>query len=343
LVGLNQREALTTKVKLLQHDQQEHNKQKERLAKGQQLLTETHAAIKAVGKIDFDPQEYAQLLESIKANKEAYLQYKIDQNRVAQLPDKEQAVVQLKERITNGQKAIKEKEKEIKQLKFSDDLFQQSRTQQDASEQEKNEAQRSLNAEENNLLQTRNDVEKLSLQVSTHQKALAAIKDKKAERQELEELDGLFSAFKTYILEKVRPTISNEASQLFERITNGRYEGIEVDDNFEFHIFENGVSYPITRFSGGEIDLANLCLRIGISKAITELSGRSGSLGFLGFDEVFGSQDEDRRFGILHALEHLSEQYRQIYIISHVNSVKEHFPAILQIRKTSNGSEVDWQ
>ncbi|MEM9824913.1 MAG: SMC family ATPase, partial [Bacteroidota bacterium] len=114
------------------------------------------------------------------------------------------------------------------------------------------------------------------------------------------------------------------------------------DPNFEFYIYENGQAYPITRFSGGEIDLANLCLRIGISKAIAELSGKSEVLNFLGFDEIFGSQDEERRFEILAALDLLKEQYRQIYIITHVDKVKEHFPNILQIQKQANGSQVTW-
>ena len=105
---------------------------------------------------------------------------------------------------------------------------------------------------------------------------------------------------------------------------------------------EDGAYFPITRFSGGEVDLANLCLRIGISRAIAELSGSEEGLSFLGFDEIFGSQDEDRRFEILKALDHLKEQYRQIYIVSHINSIKEHFPEILEVRKTPSGSQTNW-
>lgn len=145
------------------------------------------------------------------------------------------------------------------------------------------------------------------------------------------------------MLIRIRPMIKETAGGLFEQITKGRYEGIEVDDNFEFHIFENGMAYPIQRFSGGEIDLANLCLRIGISKAIAELSGSQVAMNFLAFDEIFGSQDDERRFEILLALDLLKEQYRQIYIISHIDTIKEHFPNILQIQRGSDGSRAEWQ
>ena len=170
----------------------------------------------------------------------------------------------------------------------------------------------------------------------------AQIETEQQDFHELEELDALFKAFKTYILNKVKPTIAEHASRLFQQITKGRYEGIEVDQNFEFHIYENGDYYPIHRFSGGEIDLANLCLRIGISKAIAELSGKEEGLSFLGFDEIFGSQDEERRYEILRALDLLKEQYRQIYIVSHIDTVKEYFPNILEVRKTAKGSQVAW-
>ena len=163
------------------------------------------------------------------------------------------------------------------------------------------------------------------------------------ELDNLEMLDGLFSGFKTYILGQVRPTISSHASDLFNQLTRGRYESIKVDSNFDFHILDDGVYYPIQRFSGGEIDLANLCLRIAISKTITEISGSKTSLNFLGFDEIFGSQDDERRTEILKALDLLKEQYRQIYIISHIESVKENFPLILEVHKTDEGtSRISW-
>jgi exonuclease SbcC len=101
------------------------------------------------------------------------------------------------------------------------------------------------------------------------------IRQKIAARMEeldlLRRLDKHLTEFRTEILEKVSPAISRVAGELFNRITRGKYEGIEVSDSFEFSISDNGKMYPITRFSGGEIDLANFCLRIAITRAIIEL------------------------------------------------------------------------
>ena len=69
------------------------------------------------------------------------------------------------------------------------------------------------------------------------------------------------------------PRISDIASNMFAQITKGKYQHIEVSNEFDFYIYDEGKKYPIERFSGGEIDLANLVLRIAISKTLSELSG----------------------------------------------------------------------
>ena len=75
---------------------------------------------------------------------------------------------------------------------------------------------------------------------------------------------------------------------------------------------------------------AKVAPRIAISKTLTELSGAS-SIGFLAFDEVFGSQDEARRMEILEAFHTIKEQYRQIFLISHEMEIKEMFEWVVEL------------
>ncbi len=159
----------------------------------------------------------------------------------------------------------------------------------------------------------------------------------------LRKLDRHLTEFRTEILEKVSPAISRVAGELFNRITKGKYEGIDVNDSFEFSISDNGRMYPISRFSGGEIDLANFCLRIAVTRAIIELSGAGHRLEFLAFDEIFGSQDEDRRMEIMNALSLLKEQFPQIYIISHIESLRDYFPYLLEVQSSATGSTAVWR
>lgn len=158
----------------------------------------------------------------------------------------------------------------------------------------------------------------------------ANLEAKENDRDDYEKLKAIMSEFKTHINARVTPRIGEVSSEMYSRITRGKYQHIEVSPEFDFYIYDNGERYPIERFSGGEIDLANLVLRIAISKTLGELSG-GGNIGFLAFDEVFGSQDEERRIQIMEAFHTISESYRQIFLISHETEIKEMFERVVEL------------
>ena len=159
---------------------------------------------------------------------------------------------------------------------------------------------------------------------------LAKVQTKKDDLQDYEKIKISLAEFKTKLNSKVAPRISDIASNMYAQITKGKYQHIEVSNDFDFYIYDEGKKYPIERFSGGEIDLANLVLRIAISKTLSELSG-ANSVEFLAFDEVFGSQDEARRMEILEAFHTIKEQYRQIFLISHEMEIKEMFERVVEV------------
>jgi exonuclease SbcC len=64
---------------------------------------------------------------------------------------------------------------------------------------------------------------------------------------------------------------------------------------------------------------------------------------FLAFDEIFGSQDEERRLEMMLALNYLQEQFRQIYIVSHIDSLKDYFPHLLEVQFAAEGSSAVWR
>lgn len=159
---------------------------------------------------------------------------------------------------------------------------------------------------------------------------LKKVQTKKNDLIDYEKIKTSLAKFKTKLNAKVAPRISSMASDMYSQITKGKYQHIEVNNDFDFFIYDEGKKYPIERFSGGEIDLANLVLRIAISKTLTELSGAT-PIGFLAFDEVFGSQDDSRQMEILEAFHTIKEQYRQIFLISHEMKIKEMFEQVVEL------------
>jgi len=136
----------------------------------------------------------------------------------------------------------------------------------------------------------------------------------------LKMLNEIMVSFRTYLISQIRPTLSLYASELFDQLTNGKYSEIELDDNYNLIVYDDGVPYDIERFSGGEEDLANLCIRLAISEVITEKAG--SIFNFIILDEIFGSQDNTRKQNIIKALSRFSSKFRQIFLITHVEEIK---------------------
>jgi len=149
-------------------------------------------------------------------------------------------------------------------------------------------------------------------------------------------LSDVMTDFRTFLISRIRPTLSSYASDFYRRLTNGKYAEVELDENYNVLIYDQGESFGIERFSGGEEDLANLCLRLAISEVITERAG--GIFNFIVLDEIFGSQDNIRRLNIMKALNSLSSKFRQIFLITHIEDVKNYVENVIQINEKDDGT-----
>jgi len=187
-----------------------------------------------------------------------------------------------------------------------------------------------LNEVKVKIAQCDGEIKTIQSNLDNNELQLKKVQTKKDDLIDYDKIKVSLSEFKTKLNSKVAPRISDIASSMYAQITKGKYQHIEVSNDFDFYIYDEGKKYPIERFSGGEIDLANLVLRIAISKTLSELSG-SSQIGFLAFDEVFGSQDEARRMEILEAFHMIKEQYRQIFLISHEMEIKEMFERVVEL------------
>ena len=227
-------------------------------------------------------------------------------------------------------KQEKEKKQEYNKLIYNENAHKLKNSEHD-------EILKNVDAQTNSINDTKVAIASIDGEIKTLQNSLEhnevqlkKIQTKKEDLQDYNKIKTSLSEFKTKLNSKVAPRISAIASDMYARITKGRYQHIEVSNDFDFFIYDEGKKYPIERFSGGEIDLANLVLRIAISKTLTELNG-ANTIEFLAFDEVFGSQDDSRRMEILEAFHTIKEQYRQIFLISHEMEIKEMFESVVEL------------
>jgi DNA repair exonuclease SbcCD ATPase subunit len=142
------------------------------------------------------------------------------------------------------------------------------------------------------------------------------------------------NGFTDHLLGVVRDQIQEETGRILSEITDGRYDTVILDDAFELLVHDLGGDFPVSRFSGGEQDDVAIALRIALSRNIAEMHELHDST-FLIFDEIFGSQDEERRGNILRALRALEPYFPQIFLISHVTEVQGEFGNTLLVEAVS--------
>ena len=223
-----------------------------------------------------------------------------------------------------------DKELEYKQIDYDEVKHKQKEQEYNIIQKDKENKTTKLNELKVNIATLQGEIKTIQQSLDNNAKHLAKVQNKKDDLKDYDKIKISLGEFKTKLNSKIAPRISSFASDMYSRITKGKYQHMEVSNDFDFFIYDEGAKYPIERFSGGEIDLANLVLRIAISKTLRELSGAS-SIGFLAFDEVFGSQDEARRMEILEAFHTIKEQYRQIFLISHELEIKEMFERLIEL------------
>jgi exonuclease SbcC len=126
---------------------------------------------------------------------------------------------------------------------------------------------------------------------------------------------------------QIRPQLSETASHYLSQLTNGRYSHLELNEAYRLTIFDGDSPKPI--LSGGEEDIANLSLRLAISQMLTERTARPFSLLIL--DEIFGSLDQTRQENVVNLLYALEQQFEQVLLITHIDTIKESIPQVLRL------------
>lgn len=293
----------------------------------------------------------AKLLNLKKSKSEAEQQLKQLELTVAQLNDRLATIAKQKEDLRDQQQQLValENKKMILQQKLSDSAEWERRKAQIEKESVELKEQLDLlrvDAEHARALEVRltglqNKEKTLLVEMASIQTAIAertkAIENYEKQFQEarrinskreqlverhvhLELADKLMTEFRLRISEKVRPHLSELASNYLTRLTNGKITAIQLDKTFDFTALCGVDEVPL--LSGGEEDVVSLSLRLALSEMILAKSGISFEILIL--DEIFGHLDSDRRTELLQLLVNLKNTFKQIFIISHIEDVQNY-------------------
>ena len=136
----------------------------------------------------------------------------------------------------------------------------------------------------------------------------------------------------------IRPELEDLMTGFLHTLTDGRHDGVQVQEDFSLKLFEGGMEADVV--SGGTEDVTALALRLAIGDMIAQRSGSPLSL--LVLDEPFGSLDEGRRANVLDLIRRLRDVYPQVVLISHVAETRDavDHPVRLKYDETAGYSRV---
>jgi exonuclease SbcC len=90
-------------------------------------------------------------------------------------------------------------------------------------------------------------------------------------------------------------------------------------------------------FSGGEAFRVNFALRIALAKLLARRAG--ARLETLVIDEGFGTQDASGRDRLIEAIRSIEGDFAKIIVVTHIDELKEAFPARIEVTKGADGSK----
>ena len=222
---------------------------------------------------------------------------------------------------------LRELEASLQRLGYSEEAYAEARTRYEAAEVLVREL-------ELRVVSVRGDIRAAEAALSGAERRLAERADRVARigaaRAALtlhDELDRALRDLRLELNAAMRPELAERASEFLSSLTDGRYNEIELDEDYRLLLVEDGQAKPV--ISGGEEDILHLVLRLAISQMVAERAGQPLSL--LVLDEIFGSLDERRRIGVVELLRGLADRFPQVVLITHIDSVKDTVDRVIRV------------
>lgn len=220
---------------------------------------------------------------------------------------------------------------------------------------------------EQELTQAREEENRLRLEVGAAQQKVAVLVTLRERAINLREtiaaittriahlriLEHAFSreGIPAWLIEEALPQIQDRANELLDRLsggamsirfeTQGEYKDKNREDKKEtldILISDTAGIRPYEMFSGGEAFRVNFAIRLALSHVLAQRAG--ARLQTLVIDEGFGSQDTEGRQRLIEAINQVRPDFARILVITHLEELKDAFPARIEVEKTARGSKV---
>jgi exonuclease SbcC len=252
--------------------------------------------------------------------------------KVVRHAELEEDVANAEKRIAEHETALHELVGQAADLSFDHEAHAQLRAARLETQGTQEKARKEERSASSEAADAAKIAERLKGQLEQARDTLRRVEELRDEARMLDRVAHLLGGFRDHLVARIGPELSHEAEALFRELTDREYDDLKIaQDDLSIRIADGDAYFPIERFSGSEIDLANLALRVAISAHLSRVSG--ADVGLMVLDEVLGSLDQERKDLMVQAMGRLSARFHQLFVITHAEQVKEQFPASVIVRK----------
>ena len=224
-----------------------------------------------------------------------------------------------------------------------------------------------VNQAEREVMELQTDSNRLRMELGMARQSVAVLDNQRERKAKLLARRESFSAqaarYKTLerafskdgvpalLIEQALPELEAQANLILDRLSAGsmsvHFETQRVfkdksrDDRREtldIIISDAAGAREYELFSGGEAFRVNFAIRLALSRVLAQRAG--ARLQTLVIDEGFGSQDAQGRQRLIEAINQVSAEFAKILVITHMEELKEAFPARIEVEKGLSGSQV---
>jgi len=288
------------------------------------------------------------------------LEGRASQEKIQLLKQAKASLLPLEREITGLEKALEKNERRLSVLR--EDLRQAEEKLQTETaslpdmallKAEYDDAQLQVNRVNTELGYARGKVDNLEKQRA---QKVVMLEEKESLNEKIADLKTLERAFgkdgiPALLIEQALPDIEAHANEILDRLSAGgmsvkfetqrEFKDKKRDDRREtldILIRDSSGERPYEMFSGGEAFRVNFAIRLALSRVLAHRAG--ARLQTLVIDEGFGSQDADGRQRLVEAINLVGAEFEKILVITHLEELKDAFPARIEVTKTPGGSQV---
>jgi exonuclease SbcC len=288
-------------------------------------------------RIGFDAAAYRETKQAYLGAEPAYRRFIEVRARIAELGEVDETIRTREAEVHEAGESLHTLRNQLEEIAFAPQDLDAAAAHLRSCREQADQCAHTLREKEHDVKDRTKEMQQLAQQcarIDELERRMAAIGEEAAGLRLTRRMIGEYI---THLLHVVRSQIEGEVGRVLGQITDGRYEHVLIDDNFGVLVHDMGEHYPVNRFSGGEQDDIAIAMRVALSRYLAGMHQIHDST-FLIFDEIFGSQDEERRNNLLQALRTQEAHFPQIFLISHIPDIQGEFANTLLVEMEADMS-----